>query len=380
MKNEDIHSSNNVFKGIERALYFSLICIGICFICMGDVMNRFQAKKTNLAEYFEPIHELPTIFTWIEFSEKSADLKYGLEVNISWSIGNESFLALGLNSLNNGLKLELEEIERPDLSFPQMFRITPLNYPRGMPKDYRYWLSYIFSSDTTVKKAGIAFTTKNNSYCGRPWWDDLFYDGQAIEISAQKESTKWLRLSPVKYLYTKTHEDCRDQPYYDQLFTKTLQLTKGNCTKSCRPPDYILCNSEHKKVFKCTNEAESKCFYEQKRIAAKDMIEKPCTKIEYETKQWSESKTDNQSIEFWVEFSNPFKVTVKEEYLLFDMVAMVSSIGGTMGLCIGFSLADVTKWIMGKLENSFNRVRFRILKSGKRSQLNVELGLRSHMS
>ena len=135
MKNEDIHSSNHVFKGIERALYFSLICIGICFICMGDVMNRFQAKKTNLAEYFEPIHELPTIFTWIEFSEKSADLKYGLEVNISWSIGNESFLAIGLNSLNNGLKLELEEIERPDLSFPQMFRITPLNYPKGMPKD-----------------------------------------------------------------------------------------------------------------------------------------------------------------------------------------------------------------------------------------------------
>ena len=370
--------SNLVFKGIEKALYFSLIFLGIYYIYMGNVLKRFRAKKTNFAEYSESITELPTMLAWIEYSENSTGLEIGVDVNITW---NYYSLELGQTVLYNGLKLELEDLERIDISDPSMYRISPLNFPTGMPKDFRYWFSFTFSqNDSTVSKAGISFTTKNNSYCGRPWWDDLFYDGQAIEISAQKESTKWLRLSPVKYLYTKTHEDCRDQPYYDQLFTKTLQLTKGNCTKSCRPPDYILCNSEHKKVFKCTNEAESKCFYEQKRIAAKDMIEKPCTKIEYETNQWSESKTDNQSIEFWVEFSNPLKVTVKEEYLLFDMVAMVSSIGGTMGLCIGFSLADVTKWIMGKLENSFNRVRFRILKSGKRSQLNVELGLRSHMS
>ena len=32
---------------------------------------------------------------------------------------------------------------------------------------------------------------------------------------------------------------------------------------------------------------------------------------------------------------------MSEEYLIFDLVAMVSAIGGTLGLCIGFSFTDV---------------------------------------
>ena len=100
------------------------------------------------------------------------------------------------------------------------------------------------------------------------------------------------------------------------------------------------------------------------------------TKIEYETKQWSGSKTDNQSIEFWVEFSNPPKVTVKEEYLLFDMVSMISAIGGTMGLCIGFSFSNVTKWIMRQIEHGFNGVSSRNHnRSGKESQHHAKKGL-----
>ena len=31
---------------------------------------------------------------------------------------------------------------------------------------------------------------------------------------------------------------------------------------------------------------------------------------------------------------------VNEEYLIFDAVAMISAIGGTLGLCIGFSFMD----------------------------------------
>ena len=35
------------------------------------------------------------------------------------------------------------------------------------------------------------------------------------------------------------------------------------------------------------------------------------------------------------------KVHVKEEYLIYDGVAMISAIGGTLGLCIGFSFYDL---------------------------------------
>ena len=153
--------SNLVFKGIEKALYFSLIFLGIYYIYMGNVLKRFRAKKTNFAEYSESITELPTMLAWIEYSENSTGLEIGVDVNITW---NYYSLELGQTVLYNGLKLELEDLERIDISDPSMYRISPLNFPTGMPKDFKYWFSFTFSqNDSTVSKAGISFTTKNNS-------------------------------------------------------------------------------------------------------------------------------------------------------------------------------------------------------------------------
>ena len=114
-------TSSLIFKGVERAIHFFLICLGVYFIYIGDVVNRFQAKKTNLAEYFEPITELPTIFAWIEFSEgsKPTNFKLGLDFNITWIWDYDDMdsysLHLGQNIFNNGLELEFEEVPNDDI-------------------------------------------------------------------------------------------------------------------------------------------------------------------------------------------------------------------------------------------------------------------------
>ena len=43
-------------------------------------------------------------------------------------------------------------------------------------------------------------------------------------------------------------------------------------------------------------------------------------------------------------------VTVKEEYVIYDAVAMISAIGGTMGLCIGFSFSDFSSLLIRCIE------------------------------
>ena len=40
-------------------------------------------------------------------------------------------------------------------------------------------------------------------------------------------------------------------------------------------------------------------------------------------------------------FGNPAKVNVLEEYLIYDFITMIGSIGGTLGLCIGFSFSNL---------------------------------------
>ena len=46
---------------------------------------------------------------------------------------------------------------------------------------------------------------------------------------------------------------------------------------------------------------------------------------------------------FELRFAKPNEVKVYEEYLIYDVVSMLGAIGGTMGLCIGFSFLDVAR-------------------------------------
>ena len=74
--------------------------------------------------------------------------------------------------------------------------------------------------------------------------------------------------------------------------------------------------------------------------ADKGMEIKPCSKLQHKTKcsTWSIDQKNQAVIE--MKFLTPARVTVKEEYLIYDFVAVVSAIGGTMSLCIGFSFRD----------------------------------------
>ena len=42
---------------------------------------------------------------------------------------------------------------------------------------------------------------------------------------------------------------------------------------------------------------------------------------------------------------------VEEEYLIKDFVGMIGSIGGTLGLCIGFSFLGGTSYLLSNLQD-----------------------------
>ena len=66
---------------------------------------------------------------------------------------------------------------------------------------------------------------------------------------------------------------------------------------------------------------------------------------------------DFKESEFEFVFPQPPRVTVKEEYIVYDAVAFVSSIGGTMGLCIGFSFYNSISVIMGLVEMGIRKLQ-----------------------
>ena len=47
---------------------------------------------------------------------------------------------------------------------------------------------------------------------------------------------------------------------------------------------------------------------------------------------------------------------VKEEYLIYDDIAFISSIGGTLGLCIGFSFSNMGTVVLSWMELIIRRI------------------------
>ena len=52
---------------------------------------------------------------------------------------------------------------------------------------------------------------------------------------------------------------------------------------------------------------------------------------------------------FTYEFSD-HKGKVFEEYLIYDSMGMIGSVGGTLGMFIGFSMDGVVSWVIGHIK------------------------------
>ena len=82
---------------------------------------------------------------------------------------------------------------------------------------------------------------------------------------------------------------------------------------------------------------------------------KPCPVFQYSVQQDSTFTHNLNEAEFEIAFTKPPKVFEREEYLIYDMMTMIGALGGTLGLCVGFSFTDVAKLIFKYLELGFYR-------------------------
>ena len=65
---------------------------------------------------------------------------------------------------------------------------------------------------------------------------------------------------------------------------------------------------------------------------------KPCKINEYIGKVTFKSEKARHHSVFVYYFKPPEVKAIDEEYLLYDITAVISAIGGSLGLCIGFSI------------------------------------------
>ena len=86
----------------------------------------------------------------------------------------------------------------------------------------------------------------------------------------------------------------------------------------------------------------------------------PCTKLQYRIERSTyPGLLERNKATYFFNFGSPF-VGVKEQYVVYDLVAMIGAVGGTMGLCIGFSFNDALNFVLSYLQVGVNWMKARV--------------------
>ena len=157
-------NGNWLIKTLNALVYISLFSLGCFFIYQGNVVQRFQEKKTNNAEHTEVAAEMPTIVTWPEPVNWSTKLLFGENYTIVFeSSGKETILKEGFNKHSTAIVHMKIKYNR---WWVRMFRITPMNFS-SIPHYFtlKYQFKNNLNAEYNVSKIGIKLTSSNNSHC-----------------------------------------------------------------------------------------------------------------------------------------------------------------------------------------------------------------------
>ena len=350
--------SEHILLLFNKIIYITLLGIGCYFIRQGDVIGKFEAKGTNYLIYDEKITEFPTIVTYLW--PPKPNLIYARDFNITFqAIGYSVGINLtdGKNIVpGTGLIVDFHEM---GMSFFQS-KLTANNFLPHMQLDYS--LTYSFENESTMARsqAAISFTTENNTLTCH---GGIYFDGDVDPLSSDLGQDNYIVISPVKFIYSKQQRKCRQSPYGSKIVEFFEKNYFENCSNPCRPEHFLdtceaLTQSKlTKQLPVCKKDEDLACFSNIVTTARETILEQPCTKLSYRYKNSAYYSERLKVVHFKMNYANPHKVIVNKEYLVYDLVGMISSIGGTLGLCIGFSFSQLANTLMRCLKTAFAYIK-----------------------
>ena len=152
---------------------------------------------------------------------------------------------------------------------------------------------------------------------------------------------------------------CQDHFEYNELWLhKLVEQVRKTCTTPCLPQDFDKLSRKWHNIIKelpeCQNIAEDLCFYKAFKKAQPDVRSRSCTRMHYKTVHTINGNEDQNRAAFTIDFLDPPVVAVKEEYLVYDGVALISSVGGLLGICVGISFHGFSGVILRYLQVIFD--------------------------
>ena len=344
---------------------------------MREIFLKFAAKETSMKTSRKPRVEFHTTTICFEPHVKPSFMqKYNISklsdlakknLNMTWNdLAHEAYYQMGtdfqikciglayqdvkegLNEYNEGKVIMVDRLQT--ILNGQCYRFIPNFHTMG------FFLS--FSKELKSKdfpQVKIYLTSRPNSY-GIVW--SFWNEGQPMIFTFAKNSyTFVLNEKEVRYLESTT--SCTKDPYFNHATNHALtELTKKaeNCsTQLCTPISLVGTN-----ISTCNSIQAHFCMHHFTRwqlIRVKWLRKDPCLITEYSGQPVSESNVKEGDYYMIWDYSTKSVLTL-EEYLVYDVIGLISSAGGFLGLFLGFSFLsfafDLIDIVVYKLQTLIN--------------------------
>ena len=334
-------------KILEGILYIGLFLTSIYFA--HGVWEKFNSEARGVRQYEENIKEHPTIIICPNHTTywKDFNITYNKLNSVSINDVKDSvLLKIGENVLElSGEKVYLNEVYTRFDSI--CYNLTAIRSIDGK-------LTLIdFKSDkgpTYVPNIKLYFTSQSNSY-GITNYD--WKDGKVFMEEIPSGHRKSIDLNVEKYIHLK----CHDQSFYECAASKILKSECNKCNITCIPitltDDYYpICANDDYEECECNRNLT---FDVLQNITTYDECPRSCTIMQYiGTVTYEGVHQRHSHVQY--KLVSPLFAEVYEEYIICDFINMIGSVGGTLGLFIGFSFSNILMHLIGYLKLLYNKV------------------------
>ena len=232
-----------------------------------------------------------------------------------------------------------------------------------------------FSSRVSqIPKMNVYFTSERNSYgiTNSDW-----KDGKVFSVETSNDNSKGIDLTVEKYIHLK----CQDQSFYQCATSKILKSEcSQQCNLTCIPVTNPICNN----LIDYYDYVECGCHLEHtydvmQNITTNYECPQSCEITQYVgTIIWNDKLSWNSNVSLvQYKYVTPLFLSVYEEYIICDLINLVGSVGGTLGLFIGFSFNNILAWLIENIQLSFNVIKhnFRRANENEKDQTQQKLNV-----
>ena len=345
----------NFFTLLKWILFFGLFYCSLIFTW--DVVVKYNSKETLFIQNEGKTALLPVIT--ICFSETGINWKNQPDFNITY-----------WNNADKSINFNLQPIYT--LMWGICYQINAGKYKSLQNQLYQIKIKTVKKVFPTME---FYFTSEKNSY-GITYYD--WREGESFKVDLNESNYKTVDFNVENRNYLKSVSLCNDQSFYECLESKIPLADFSNCStnqnsklfdKICIPTslpnkngnNYPICTVAIQDLGCADYENEVQCAqYNCSATIVKNVIyntsnyqnscPKSCETLQYSGNVVFEKKDyylneGEATLEF--KFAN---INVYREYLIFDTIGMIGSVGGTLGLFIGFSFSNILTILIGYLQ------------------------------